>query len=359
MAATDPCDESLFWRASPSVGRYCGVIYFTAIFKAWKEEFGRAKDVRESAKSVSKPMDHKFYAAFKEGVYDAVRNTEKFAHQNDIRLSAQSDDWERAWETPTSLFLVDFQATWKGLEASAPTSGAATSLDHDPSPKGTVAQSSTRCVGDSLYGQFNSVSKAKRQTKLVAEVCLASKPGQDNDGANTALHAYSRKLLAGQMSDSLTSHEALYRQVEFRLKLMRTATHMLHAVRIPLPLGLRCSDFDVQEFEREIREVPNDLRARKYTAARDRILTTVLPDPLPIQGYRWNKPHRYIAAALAVDVSITNAEELQAAVARLELVHALNVATIKKDLERDEGIWSCKQTWFQKIGKRLRSVSPE
>lgn len=59
--------------------------------------------------------------------------------------------------------------------------------------------------------------------------------------------------------------------------------------------------------------------SKKYDLAADKIFRKILPDPVVrIQGFRWNKPHYYIAAAIAMDDRIKNKDQLDEAVRRLE-----------------------------------------
>jgi len=316
LAAAGPYEESHSWNASPSVGRYCGGVYSSALLEEWRAESKRAEDEAGNSKAVNKHQQEKSYAAFTEGVYNTLFKIYKFASTQDIRFGAQDDDWESAWGERTGMPLVNFQARWDCLQTVTPTADPESSLNQHPSTAATGVKPPTRT--GSLRARYSSLSSATRHIQMSARIYLESTPGRDNVASNTGLHAYLHKLLAGRITDPISLH-TLYNQLEFRIGLMKVATRSLHTACIPLPLGRECAEFDVEEFERKVRAAPDELESRKYWTARDKVSSNVLPNPdETTQGRRWNKPHRYICAALATDSSINTPEKLEAAVKRLE-----------------------------------------
>jgi hypothetical protein len=317
MAAAGPFDESQSWTASASCGRYCGSIYLSALLKAWATESELAEADEDKTAATSTPQQQKTFAAFTESVYDTLFKIDKFANTHDIRFGAQDDDWASAWGERTGMPLVNFQGRWESLPTLPTTANPESGLNRDPST--VTAKDDIESRTGSLRVRFGSVNNATKHVQLVAKMYLNSKPGSDNVASNTALHGFIRKLLEGKLKTEGQGLEMLYWQLEYRMGLMAIATQLLHAAEIALPQKLACDEFDVEEFDLNMRNNPDDLRARKYVMARDKIFTTVLPDPNgTMQGMRWNKPHRYIAAAIALDTNITSPNILGAAVRRLE-----------------------------------------
>lgn len=148
-----------------------------------------------------------------------------------------------------------------------------------------------------------------------------SHPGPSNAAPNIALHGVLRQLFDGNLKITVPAITHIYNQIRFRTDLMELATQLLKAAHIPLPEGVFCSSFDVAAFEAKTRQYPQHDNTRKYAMAKEKIFITILPDPnVETQGRRWNKPHRYIAAALALDQAIKTPADLEAAIARLEKV---------------------------------------
>jgi hypothetical protein len=73
------------------------------------------------------------------------------------------------------------------------------------------------------------------------------------------------------------------------MNLMSLATNMLETANIPLPNQLTCHEFDLEPFEMAICEDRTSLKALKYNAAREKMFTTVLPDPDTSQGRSFNR----------------------------------------------------------------------
>ncbi|KAF2437781.1 hypothetical protein P171DRAFT_491648 [Karstenula rhodostoma CBS 690.94] len=84
---------------------------------------------------------------------------------------------------------------------------------------------------------------------------------------------------------------------------------------------------------------PNHVIAKAYDTSTGLVFTNILPGPATRkQGERWNKPHRYIAAAIATNPMFnTSREQVQTAVRILEEVYGENLKITKEHLEQDKG----------------------
>lgn len=119
---------------------------------------------------------------------------------------------------------------------------------------------------------------------------------------NYFVHSAVRILIADQVTES--SLIAIYKPLKYRMELMGIATHLLFRANTPLPMGLKCCEFDIQAFQTHAHQHPQDLQSRKYAYGKTKIFRNMLPDPGQSQGHRYNQSHCYIAIALAVVESI-------------------------------------------------------
>jgi hypothetical protein len=107
---------------------------------------------------------------------------------------------------------------------------------------------------------------------------------------------------------------------------MSVATDRLETAKIPLSDQLTCHGFDWHTFEQAINRHRTSLKALKYNAAcgtiseaaREKMSTTVLPHLSIGRGHSWNNPCKYVVTALALDDTIKTADDLSAALHRLE-----------------------------------------
>ncbi|KAF1842198.1 uncharacterized protein K460DRAFT_358842 [Cucurbitaria berberidis CBS 394.84] len=192
---------------------------------------------------------------------------------------------------------------------------------------------------DSLLGRFGNITAAADHVETLSRTYLLSHPGRDNVAPNTALHGILRKFLDGKVKRNAAGLMYIYDRVKFRTDLTLLATQLLEAARVALPEEAACAEFNVEDFEGKCRTDPDHINAKKYHFARGKIFRTVLPDPdMQTQGFRWNKPHRYIAAALASDDAIKNTSDLEEAIHRLEQAYTEVLNGVKKELDQNEEI---------------------
>jgi hypothetical protein len=196
-----------------------------------------------------------------------------------------------------------------------------TDLNHDPSvatdaPEGNNTPAGSRY--ETLRDRFASLEAAASHTRQAANAYLASHPGRSNAYSNTSLHRQLRLLDKGELEITYGSLDCILRHISFRTTLMATATNFLFAAGIALP-ERRIEDFGVREFDCLMRKYPHVDRSKKYDFVTQVMFSNVLPDPEPNwEGRLWIKPHRYIAAAIAMDTTIDTVDKCDDAITRLE-----------------------------------------
>ncbi|KAF2710540.1 hypothetical protein K504DRAFT_264762 [Pleomassaria siparia CBS 279.74] len=320
LAAAGPKRQSSSWNESASIGRYCGSIYSSALMRAWRDEAEKAQT--SSSASTSEPTEAT-YSAFAEAVYDTLyTRIDRLASCHSLRFSAQEDDWERAWGARTGVPLINFQEQWDTLKTVAPTADLTRSVNRDPSNElEDYSADTASLVADkrSLQIRYGSLRSAKNRVKSVAQTYLKSFPYESNISCNTMLHGRLRRLLNGTTTPDWDSLQAIMVPLEFRISLSLMSTILLKRVGISLPLGSECMEFDVDAWERHLRkQMKTDSLNQKYSFAIDLVRDNVLPDPDKRQGYRWNKPHRYICAGIALAKELDSPEKISAKIVELE-----------------------------------------
>lgn len=266
------------------------------------------------------------------------------------------------------------------LDTGAPTESEQSLLNRDPSNPINNDSEDSDAYASSATGfreRFGCSSAAISHLKKQAQFYFDSYPGVDNEAPNTAAHTMLRDLLAGKVTTE-SSLAAVEQLLTFRLSLSAMATDLLGAAGIPLPKGRRRCNFNLDKFDSWCYDHPASLIAKNYDRAMDLIFRNVLPDPTTgtNQGRRWNKPHHYLAAAVACDPATKNAQDVEAAVKKLEqgisilclyasfpvltycTAYQANFDDIKRNLDRNPDVRGRKAGIFQRLGKRLRSISP-
>ncbi|XPT04298.1 hypothetical protein M3J09_013378 [Ascochyta lentis] len=356
FAAAGPDRESLSWLASPSCGRYSGAVMCTALRLAWEEESKAAETINET---VSVPGQERTLAEFTGEIYDSLYRIDKEAHKHDIRFSAQDDDWETAWTQRSGFSLASFHQKWDSLKTCKTTAPPDALLN--PSPSNKLNSSIPVDVARGSFSRrFEFASAAREFVLVIADRYMSSFPGPNNTANNGPLHSLIQQVRDNKVILFQGSLDAIYYPVQFRLSMAHQATWLLNATGIPLPNGQRCNEWDETNFREYMRNFPEDSATAKWNLAVRVIFQNVLPNAdKRLQGMRWNKPNHYIAAALACDVSIKNQAKLDAAIRRLETAAKEDIKRVSKDVECYAEIRGRKKDLFARIGKRVKSLSPD
>ncbi|KAH7414518.1 hypothetical protein DE146DRAFT_763339 [Phaeosphaeria sp. MPI-PUGE-AT-0046c] len=325
MTTAGPEDSIESWMASPLCGRYCGSLYVTALLEAWSEESKAAEIDNTQPASSNAPAQEHSYASFTESVHDIFFKVGKFASTHNVQFSAQDVSRLNFQEKWNSLPSVPAKADPKAFSNRAPGSASGT-MGND-----------TRT--GSLSSRFSSEVEAAEHVKMVAQLYLQSGPGRDSLAPNTGLHDALNRLIENRMTLTFWGLEGIYCQLQYRTELMGVATQMLQRIGVPLPLSQTCSRFDNEAFDDFVRKKSRPRHEQK--------------------GHPWNKPHRYIAAALAHWNAMSTPGDIDTIILKLEGVHAENVAMLKQALDKSDEVRSRKRKFFSDLGKRLRSISPE
>ncbi|KAL5383507.1 hypothetical protein DPSP01_005903 [Paraphaeosphaeria sporulosa] len=260
--------------------------------------------------------------------------------------------------------MISFQQRWESLEEVLPTADPTSWLNRDPSASSEFSSSQSSASSDwdlsDLFHRMGSMPAAWTLVKRQAQQYLDSHPGSD-ESANNKIHGFLRMLLDGRAPRTNANLRVVEQVLAFRISLSAIATEMVQVSGLGLPGGKVCSEFSIGGWERLCNKKPDHNISKAYDIAADLIYSNVLPDPATReQGERWNKPHRYIAAAIAANPSFnTTREQVQTAVRLLEAIHDDRLSMIKSHLEDDKSIRGRKRSWFESVGKKLRDLSPK
>ena len=323
-AATGPEKQSEPWMAGASIERVDGSIYASALLKSWTEESERAETMEGGSFGEAQAVEHqqRSLAAFTASVRDALLRLDRSADIHDIRFGAQNDNWESAWDTRSGVPLLDYKKRLDSLPVYAATADPSSGLNRSPSSAVDAPDDVNRLTSPghgSLRGRFGGdLPAAVNYTRKIGQWYVASYPGSDNIWNNIPLHRQLRELENGQLKRTFANLDSICTEVRFRRNLMTIATYALMSAGIALPEDKKIEHFSVAEFEARLRKNVNNLADRKYRHAAKLIHDNILPEPMGSEGRKWIEPHRYIAAAIAMDGRIDAEDKCAKAIAKLE-----------------------------------------
>lgn len=166
-----------------------------------------------------------------------------------------------------------------------------------------------------------------------------------------ALHGLLRHIITGGRPEPTHGEcDAALCQLEYRLNQTTHATDYLKMMEIPLPDGKECYEFDTSKLAKK-----HDVRKYHTTFGKTVDLGELFPDPVPGQGFEYEKGFVYFVHALKaskIDDSIIK-EKLTA----LAKIIRDKVATLTADLEKEEGNTLKRRDFFHSYGK-AKLLSP-
>ncbi|KAF1972790.1 hypothetical protein BU23DRAFT_158455 [Bimuria novae-zelandiae CBS 107.79] len=152
-----------------------------------------------------------------------------------------------------------------------------------------------------LISSTGSLTAAYSMLKQKSKEYLNSNPGLD-EYSNNQIRVRMRALLKDEMPCTLETLKAMDQPLDFRMTLSTMATDLLHAAGIASYSPSMRKAFRRTFGNVFIMKDPTHKVSRAYDRATGFIFQNVLPDPCTLsQGHWWNKPHRYLAAAIAMD----------------------------------------------------------
>lgn len=284
VSPTRASEESLPWPKSISAGPSCGGLYISPLIKEWQ------KEAEESGGSLPFKKDS-FPREFGTQVLSTLSEIDRQWQSHEIRFNAEPGEWGADWTQLSTLPMSSFQQRWSTLQE----------VSTEETPKiQSDGDSSDEEQNISTLNRTGSVPAAWSVVFHQIRDYLSGFPGPD-EAASNHVHGMLRRLLKGQMLLSKTNLCSFEVFLAFRLRLSAMATGMLYQAQIDLPYGQECSAFDLVTFQLHEDEMEENAQ-KAFDLAQDLIYENVLPDPATSQqGLRWNKPHRYLAAAIALD----------------------------------------------------------
>ena len=320
--AAGPMSETISYGASISLGRYCGSFWASALLSVFREESEKATASTSSSSTSSKippedtPQSQQTFIAFTEQVHDTVMQFDRTSHEHQIRFAAQDDDWFSAWGQRSGIPLINFKKNWDQLETVASVQNPSGVANRGRPINASEVDTSIPGQTGSFRNRPGTVKTWANSLKRECVLYLNSNPGPDNLANNTAFHTLMRNFSSGKYPETMSNMEKVFKHVYFRKNLAKLASDLLDLARIPLPKGWKCAKFDVDPFEKELPQRSKD----KYTLALKEIRrSNLLPVPAPdlSQGRAWEKPNKYIAAAMTLDDNIKNVKDVTDTVERM------------------------------------------
>lgn len=358
------------WNESPSIGRFCGSVFASTLFKTLSSaaspllEADFASDPSQEQQSLQPENPNSVqtltYNAFCESVWRTCANsvTRLWSSQN-FNFSAQDDAWEYSWTGRTGFPLANFEERWNAL-ASIPYSGSEelrARQDQNPnnrsfSASGHIRTGSGEDVIDEMTGHI-AHNRLKDMARLFRQTC----PGDHNLGRETGFWGSLRGFYEyGEFEEDATMFEGAIR---FRWESALLADFIVERLNLPVPNGEICIMWDWMAWK--------DVKLKTMT--RDELSSWRLPVYQKLiphfeapsyneQGPPFDRPVTYVVAAL-MDASMSE-DQLAASIAAIIDFMDLSRASNQQRLCRDREVRQRGREWLRTLGKRVRqSLSPQ
>lgn len=367
MAGSGPGKQSLGWGPSASLGRSSGSIYATAVQRL----LCNGPPERCLAKENLPPnfvddLDEPQYATYSEfarQIYTTLFMTDAFAYRHDIRFSAQDDDWEAFYSRRTGIPLADFKQRWDLLAdypnpPENPESGWIDTVNarYMPGIEAEPANTAMRVLVRSLRSKTGRHATALESMVIKqAEEYLHGYHGYSTAAPNLGYHNQLRQLIAGELRNP-DAWEDLLAIVEYRTSLRSAATQLLELAKVPMPQGIRCSEWNEDKFTTWART--EGLSKDTYdTIVQLLVKARLFPEPLPTQGLNWSMfVYRYIAGGLLA--TKWGPEQVESAILLMQQGRDATVYEQAGQVARDSDVTRSAKRFFGSIGKTLRKLSP-
>lgn len=326
--------QSVSWEASATIGRFCGSIWTSAVVLALLDDTSNkssASSIEDIIPEDANEEQLKAYTSFCGTIFERLfSRVDRNTTQHGITFSAQDDEWEMFWSERSGIPLNDYQKRYEDLE-----SYGISFLEHPESNRdvemprllegnesfaeserilwrydehqrlslelprhGYGSTESTSTVNKRTYsGAFgNTMRSLQNQVAQIAKDYLDSHPGADNLGGNIAIHSVAKRCIQGQIED-LDKLIWLMQCLEYRNGLVLLVDLYVSYV-CDLPDLATCAEWDPDTLPKTGAGFQANYAA--YCRLRDQIHPYHLfPSPIDEgeQGYCWDKPSGYLAAA--------------------------------------------------------------
>jgi hypothetical protein len=383
--AADARSESNSWNVSETVGRFCGSVFASNTIDTLNREsealmnsLGLQPDTTQGS-IIPDNLDAvqtKSYNGFCRSIMDNLsRRITRLHLKQTFSFRAQDDRWDDSWTGRTGYPLAHYRQRWDRLPTHRyvpPVPGEVSILDQSPfNPHFNPNAASTSATGGAKASEDEGQYTTDMMTSIhqgdvarMGQLFLQACPGDWNQGPTNYLFGYIKDAVANPDPDDeeqQQQNEELFTTLLYRWDLCRLADSLVYACRLPRPGSSMCIFWDEDiwnegiALEREERQ----MRFNKLMDLTAKHFKHVLP--LDHQGYPYNRPRKYVVAAiLQANKSFETAEALINTIGRLiHNARAMFGQAVKETLEaptsevREEG-----RSFMKTLGKRLRSLSP-
>ncbi|KAJ6094503.1 hypothetical protein N7467_002016 [Penicillium canescens] len=357
------------WSQSPSIGRFCGSVFASTMFKTLSSaaspllEAGLASDLSQSQQSLQ-PEDPNSvqtltYNAFCESVWRTCANSvTRLWNSQNFNFSAKDDAWEYSWTGRTGFPLADFSERWNALK-SIPYTGSEelrALRDQDPSNPSFSASGPVRSgLGENVMDEMTG-HIAQKRLKDMARLFHQTCPGDHNMGRETGFWG---KLRGFYEYGEFEEHAAMIEgAIRFRWESALLADFIVEMLNLPVPNGEICIMWDWMAWKGVKLETMarDDLRAWSHPIYRKLSPHFEAPS-YKEQGPPFERPVEYVVAAL-MDASMPEGELVAKILAIIEFMD-LSRACNQQRLCGDREVRQRGREWLRTVGKRARqSLSP-
>ena len=301
LTAAGPEVQSWSWPSSIG-GRFHGSVYATAVREAFikmEDENITQFHPHPSGQELCGELQPSSYAELTRVIHSPLlNNVDLLGDRHGIQFSAKDDMWEPEWRQRSGFPLSTFKSRWDEL----PRMPIQDFLSLRPGRTGAIeAGSESMAVKTRSYGLHSKFNRSQAITviKDLAYGYLNSFPPPDNSSTDRECNGDARALLNSEKFPSWKL-EGLQAALQYRMDSMRLASAYKNLIGLNFA---NCDKFDYESWQTTIlisarTKKSSEDKWNKYKAYRHEIThPPVFDASTPSQGWHFNKPSFYLAAA--------------------------------------------------------------
>lgn len=351
--------QSLSWPSSIG-GRYHGLVYAIAVREAFikmEDENVTQFHPHPSGQELDGELQSSSYAELTNVIHSTLLNdVDRLGDRHEIQFSAKDDMWEQEWRQRSRFPLSTFKSRWDEL----PRMPIQDFLSLRPGRTGAIEAGSTSMEVETrsygLHCKFNR-RQAITAIKDLAYGYLNSFPPPDNSSTDRGCNGDARALLEKDKFPSWKL-EGLQAALQYSMDSMRLASAYKNLI------GLKFADCDKFDFElwqtsmlASARSTKNsEDKWNKYKAYGDEITQPPIFDAsTPSQGWHFNKPSFYLAAAF-VECNLSP-DAVSEAIKVILTEKNVRVRALTLRVRMDHSVRLAGSRVFESLGKKMRPLS--
>ncbi|KAI2630629.1 hypothetical protein GGR54DRAFT_635236 [Hypoxylon sp. NC1633] len=380
-AATGADAESVSnsWALSQSMGRACGSIFGSAFIESLSgvsssllAQTGHTPDPAEGMQALQasdsllpenpNDLQTETYNAFCGAILDTLREKmPRFWDREAFSFNAKDDRWDDSWTGRTGVPLSDFEKRWNKL-VTVPYTGnqdIANTRDVSPLYPSSTGPGASFFTGGTITNGEELVSEMtacihRRDIAGMAQLFWMTSPDDWNKSNTVYLNGMIRDFLEGPLRYP-EQNEELAATIQYRWEFCLFADHILRILGLRSLHNQICILWNEHDWilESERHLSPSE-REKRWDVIFKRLLDGFKPfRPQQDQGYFYDRPIRYLAAAL-IQTQKSEADTLDLVNRVLQFLDQAK-ALYESCAAKTPAVRQTGREFFESVGRRLRS----